>query len=97
VGLCHRRRGYTCSVDTRRSESPRKAEITVYPDGPMLVRGDVTVVLRDGAELERRRRVIALCRCGHSALNPLCDGTHKLVWRRGRQSDRRRRETDAKP
>ena len=61
----------------------------------MLLRGEVEIVLPSGHQLERRRRVIALCRCGHSALNPLCDGTHKQVWRRGKQSDPRRREIDA--
>jgi CDGSH-type Zn-finger protein len=61
----------------------------------MLLRGEVEIVLPSGHQLERRRRVIALCRCGHSALNPLCDGTHKQVWRRGKQSDLRCREIDA--
>jgi CDGSH-type Zn-finger protein len=77
-------------------EPPSRApEITIYPDGPMLLRGEATIVLPDGEMLERRRRVIALCRCGHSSLSPLCDGTHKQVWRRGRQTDGRRRATDA--
>jgi CDGSH-type Zn-finger protein len=61
----------------------------------MLLRGEVEMVLPSGHQLERRRRVIALCRCGHSALNPLCDGSHEQVWRRGKQSDLRRREIDA--
>ena len=61
----------------------------------MLLRGEVEIVLPSGHQLERRRRVIALCRCGHSALNPLCGGPHKQVWRRGKQADLRRREIDA--
>lgn len=61
----------------------------------MLLRGEVTIVLPSGEQLERRRRVIALCRCGHSALTPLCDGTHKQLWRRGKNSDLQRRDIDA--
>ena len=68
----------------------RDAQITIYPDGPMLLRGDVEVVGADGEPLPRRRRTIALCRCGSSALMPLCDGTHKLVWKPGRDNARRR-------
>ncbi|MFP5283903.1 MAG: CDGSH iron-sulfur domain-containing protein, partial [Actinomycetes bacterium] len=58
----------------------------VYPDGPILVRGDADVVLADNTPLPRRRKVVAICRCGHSALQPWCDGTHKLVWKPGRDS-----------
>jgi CDGSH-type Zn-finger protein len=68
----------------------RDAQITIYPDGPMLLRGDVEVVGADGTPLPRRRKTLALCRCGSSALMPLCDGTHKLVWKPGRDSARRR-------
>jgi CDGSH-type Zn-finger protein len=59
---------------TRHSEP---ASITAYPDGPLLVRGDVDIVDADGAQVERHRRTIALCRCGLSAIKPFCDGTHK--------------------
>lgn len=51
----------------------------MYPNGPILVRGEVEIVDQDGRPLPRRRRVVALCRCGHSAIAPLCDGTHKSV------------------
>ena len=54
----------------------RGAEIRAYPDGPFLVRGPVTIVDGDGRELHVRRRVVALCRCGLSRRQPLCDGTH---------------------
>ena len=54
----------------------RAAEIRAYPDGPFLVRGPVTIVDGDGREVHVRRRVVALCRCGRSRLQPLCDGTH---------------------
>lgn len=59
-----------------RSDSPT---ITAYPDGPLIVRGDVAIVDRNGAPVERTRRTVALCRCGVSSIKPFCDGTHKLV------------------
>jgi CDGSH-type Zn-finger protein len=43
------------------------------------VRGDVEIVALDGTVLPRRRRTIALCRCGLSALKPFCDGSHKAA------------------
>jgi CDGSH-type Zn-finger protein len=61
----------------------------------MLLRGEVTIVLPSGDQLERRRRVIALCRCGPSALSPVRHGTHKQIWRRTKGSELRRREIDA--
>jgi CDGSH-type Zn-finger protein len=53
--------------------------VTPYPDGPLLVRGDVDIVAPDGTVVPRRRRTIALCRCGLSALKPFCDGSHKAA------------------
>jgi CDGSH-type Zn-finger protein len=54
----------------------RGAEVRAYPDGPFLVRGPVTIVDGQGREIRVRRRVVALCRCGRSRRQPLCDGTH---------------------
>lgn len=61
------------------SERP-SATVTVYPDGPLIVRGDFVVNDIDGAVLAQGRAV-ALCRCGRSALKPLCDGSHKIARR----------------
>ena len=69
----------------------RDAQITIYPDGPMLLRGDVEILAPDGTPLPQRRGTVALCRCGHSALMPVCDGTHKVVWKPGRESPAARR------
>ena len=54
------------------------ASVTVYPDGPLVVRGDVEVRDLDG-ETVSVGRTVALCRCGRSALKPLCDGSHKVA------------------
>jgi CDGSH-type Zn-finger protein len=53
--------------------------ITPYRDGPLLVRGPVTLVAPDGTPITCDRDPIALCRCGKSKLKPFCDGTHKLI------------------
>ncbi|MFS0894154.1 CDGSH iron-sulfur domain-containing protein [Microbacterium sp. 179-I 3D3 NHS] len=51
--------------------------ITPYPDGPLLVRGEIELRTPDGELIEARRRTVALCRCGLSIIKPFCDGTHK--------------------
>lgn len=66
------------SGDARRAD-PVWASITACPDGPLLVRGDVEILLADGEPAPRRRRTVALCRCGASAIKPYCDGSHKVV------------------
>ncbi len=60
------------------SGSDLPATITAYPDGPLIVRGDVEILAPDRV-VPRRRSTVALCRCGVSAIKPFCDGTHKLV------------------
>jgi len=55
------------------------ASITVCPDGPLLVRGDVALTAADGSVVPRSRRTLALCRCGGTGRPPLCDGTHKAT------------------
>ena len=54
-------------------------KITPYRDGPYLVRGPFTLVDQNGDEIEVKRRVVALCRCGRSQIRPFCDGTHKAI------------------
>ena len=53
-------------------------EITLCPDGPLLVRGPVRLLTDDDREVGRPRSAVALCRCGGSAIKPFCDGTHKV-------------------
>ena len=53
--------------------------ITPYRDGPLLVRGPVSLTDQNGEEIPLDRGVIALCRCGKSRQRPFCDGTHRLV------------------
>jgi CDGSH-type Zn-finger protein len=53
-------------------------EITVYEDGPVVVRGAYKLQDTDREEIDPGRETIALCRCGLSALKPFCDGNHAL-------------------
>ena len=66
------------------SELPTFAhpETFACPGGPLLVRGDHVVTEPDGTEHRTTRPVSAVCRCGYSASQPWCDGTHKVARRR---------------
>ncbi len=71
----------TSSADTAPPGRSAGATVTAYPDGPLVVRGDFEVRELDGT-VTQTGRVVALCRCGRSALKPLCDGSHKNSGRR---------------
>ena len=68
-------------------DNPAPATITTCPNGPLLVRGDFEVVTAAGDPLPRRRRTVALCRCGFSAIKPYCDGSHKAAGFRTRDGE----------
>ncbi|MBK5219244.1 MAG: CDGSH iron-sulfur domain-containing protein [Thermoleophilia bacterium] len=53
--------------------------ITPYRNGPYLIRGSFVMTDQDGNEIESKRPVVALCRCGKSQIRPFCDGTHKTI------------------
>lgn len=55
--------------------------ITPYPDGPLIVRGEFELCELDGTPISSAGRVVALCRCGRSAVKPFCDGSHKRAAR----------------
>lgn len=61
--------------------------ITACSDGPLIVRGEFELRDVDGEEIPRRRRTVALCRCGSSAIKPFCDGTHKVTQFRSDDTD----------
>lgn len=50
--------------------------ITLKLDGPMVCRGDITVVNDDGEVLLKDHEAW-LCRCGQSQKMPFCDGNHR--------------------
>lgn len=55
--------------------APDDVTVTLDPDGPLYVKGDVTVVDPAGETVFHGARV-ALCRCGYSKHKPFCDGLH---------------------
>ena len=57
--------------------SADEVQITVRENGPLLVRGPITLVDADGSVYDlTERKSVVLCRCGGSTTKPFCDGTH---------------------
>ncbi len=54
------------------------ASITLNKNGPYHVKGDIEITDAEGNVIEAGPE-FWLCRCGHSATKPFCDGTHKKV------------------
>ncbi|CAB4614200.1 unannotated protein [freshwater metagenome] len=50
--------------------------VTVCENGPYEIVGEVEILDANG-ELIRQTTKTFLCRCGHSAKKPYCDGAHK--------------------
>jgi CDGSH-type Zn-finger protein len=58
-----------------------QTEVICTNNGPYRVMGD-NIVIKDANGNEfglAGRRVISLCRCGHSENKPFCDGTHARI------------------
>jgi CDGSH-type Zn-finger protein len=54
------------------------AKITINNNGSIRVEGDFEIVDPEGHAFGLAGRTsIGLCRCGHSANKPFCDGSHK--------------------
>ncbi len=54
--------------------------IRIQANGPYMVTGPITIEDAEGNEITvAEGRTIKLCRCGHSATKPYCDGTHRRV------------------
>jgi CDGSH-type Zn-finger protein len=55
-------------------------KITVRNDGSLRVEGDFEMIDQDGKPFGLGgRTAVSLCRCGHSATKPFCDGAHKRL------------------
>lgn len=60
--------------------SENEARITVRLNGPFRIEGPFKLVDANGVEWDLGGKTsISLCRCGHSANKPFCDGTHKTI------------------
>jgi CDGSH-type Zn-finger protein/ferredoxin len=53
-------------------------EISVQPDGPLVIKGPCEILDKDGRIVSRGEKV-ALCRCGASNSKPYCDGSHMAI------------------
>ena len=51
-------------------------KITLIPNGPLIVEGPIHLAKADGTVIETKGEKNGLCRCGHSANKPFCDGSH---------------------
>ena len=61
-------------------DNEKMVTITVVHNGPLIVDGEFRLIDKDGKESIQKGKT-ALCRCGHSAHKPFCDGTHlKINW-----------------
>ena len=55
-------------------------KITVRPNGSLRVEGPIVLCDAEGREWDLTGKpAISLCRCGHSANRPFCDGAHKQI------------------
>ena len=59
------------------------SEVTIRcrQNGPLVIDGPVTITDHQGNRFTPAgdKPVIALCRCGHSARKPFCDGAHRAA------------------
>jgi CDGSH-type Zn-finger protein len=55
-------------------------KITPLNNGSIRIEGDFEILDPEGRPFGLAgRKVISLCRCGHSANKPFCDGSHKRM------------------
>ena len=53
------------------------SKVTVFSNGPIRIEGEFEIVDSSGNRFGLAgRTTIGLCRCGHSANKPFCDGSH---------------------
>jgi CDGSH-type Zn-finger protein len=56
------------------------AKVTCNHNGPIRIEGEFEILDPSGAAFGLAgRTVISLCRCGHSANKPFCDGSHNRM------------------
>lgn len=55
-----------------------QVKLTINSNGSVKIDGDFEIVDKNGTPYGLQgRTVVSLCRCGHSANKPFCDGSHK--------------------
>ncbi|NNF95402.1 MAG: CDGSH iron-sulfur domain-containing protein, partial [Halobacteria archaeon] len=63
-------------------ESGGKLSVSLMPDGPLILEGNLTIIAGSGRKAWQGTNV-ALCRCGASANKPFCDGSHTAAGFKG--------------
>jgi CDGSH-type Zn-finger protein len=64
-------------------------KIIVRDNGPLRIEGDFEIIDMQGRVYGiAGRTTIGLCRCGHSANKPFCDGAHKSAGFQDQQQAR---------
>ncbi len=80
----HTKAGLEATGEPKSQESAplevRNGPLSVKPakDRPLLVEGNLEICAGTGRTVKRVTKA-ALCRCGHSANKPFCDGTHSKI------------------
>ncbi len=59
-------------------ETPAPVELSLRPNGPVVATGPL-VMLNDAGQTTDRTTEVFLCRCGKSAKQPYCDGSHRRM------------------
>jgi CDGSH-type Zn-finger protein len=62
-------------------------KLNVIANGPICIDTKESVSVRCGDASETKSGPIFLCRCGHSANKPFCDGAHRKVKFEGASSE----------
>jgi uncharacterized Fe-S cluster protein YjdI/CDGSH-type Zn-finger protein len=62
-------------LDDGKPEQADSLSMEFVKDGPVYMRGDITLTNEDGSVIYTGTRV-ALCRCGESKNKPFCDSSH---------------------
>ena len=77
-GDCYTRRVISQHNDHAEEETLADVKIEVRENGPNRVTGPIEIVDVSGANYSiPEGRWVSLCRCGHSAEKPFCDGAHR--------------------
>lgn len=67
----------TAPLSGEADEEETQLTITALENGPLLIRGPVTLMTTDATSKSGTKT--ALCRCGGSHNKPFCDGTHRKI------------------
>jgi len=69
-------------MEEQKDNNEVKTLLVFRNNGPLRISGKFKFIESTGKTSYPEER-IAICRCGHSATMPFCDGAHKLVGFKG--------------